>query len=214
MRAALSCLLLVPPLAASARPIPAGLRHAVEKARVAPVVRVEIETYAVRTPRGCRIGSYVVTTPIEASGRYRLRVKGRDTQGRRCQAWGVVEVRAYARLPVATRAIEAGAPVAPAVRYEERAMRPGLRPAAAVPPDAVAARRVPAGAVLRPSDLRAAGPRPGDPVRVVFQQGALRIEDRGRLLPCRSGRACAQLSTGRRVEGRLEGNRLWVEALP
>jgi hypothetical protein len=49
-------------------------------------------------------------------------------------------------------------------------------------------------------------------VVAVIVAGALRVEQQARALPCRAGRACALLPSGRRVEGAWHAGRIVVEA--
>jgi hypothetical protein len=75
----------------------------------------------------------------------------------------------------------------------------------------VAERPIAAGQVLEERDLRL-GPTPGDDVTVIIRLGTLRVEQVGRAVPCRRGRACAQMPSGKRVEGSWQGGRILVES--
>ncbi len=113
---------------------------------------------------------------------------------------------------VTSRAVAMGESLDGAVQTAEVEVRTGRPPAVSdLPPGARAARGLAAGAPLSPADVRD-GPFPGEPITVVLTGGGLELSREGRALPCTPGRACALLPGGRRVEGRLEGGRLVLEA--
>jgi hypothetical protein len=75
----------------------------------------------------------------------------------------------------------------------------------------VAGRPLAAGQVVDERDLRV-GPALGDAVTVTIHSGGIRVEQSGRAVPCSRGRACAQMPSGKRVEGSWQGGRIVVES--
>jgi hypothetical protein len=122
-----------------------------------------------------------------------------------------VAVRLVGTVLVASKAVAAGAPLRDAVAPQERELRSGRAPLSRLPDDAVAGRAIAAGQVLEERDLRV-GPVLGDEVTVVLRLGAVKVEQVGRAVPCSHGRACAQMPSGKRVEGSWQGGRIHVES--
>ncbi len=54
-------------------------------------------------------------------------------------------------------------------------------------------------------------PAPGEAIAVLVQRGSVAVALEGHAVPCARGKACAQLPSGRRVEGRFVDHRLLVE---
>lgn len=184
--------------------------EAVAAALAAPGARVELDGVRTSSGAGCAAEAWQALQPVEASGAASLRFSGRTAAGAPCQgfAWG--RVRVLAPAAVTTRAVREGEPLDGAVAVAEREVLPGRHALAAIPAGAAAARRLAAGAVLDEAAVRT-GPAPGEPVMVLLRAGALSVEQSGRAVPCPRGRACAQLPSGRRVEGRLADGRILVE---
>lgn len=196
-----------------AQGVPQRLLQAVWAARGELVTRIVVDEFSGRMRRGCRLQAYRVEGILKESGRHRVRLVGRDGAGRRCQALGVVRVRVFARVPVVRRAVAAGQPLAGAVVLRERPLRRGMQPGDWIEAGAVAARPLRPNTVVRPQDVRRPRPRTGQRVHVVLHAGVIRIEDEGRIVPCGREKVCARLSTGRRVEGRLEAGGILVGRL-
>ena len=57
-------------------------------------------------------------------------------------------------------------------------------------------------------------PANGSAVTAVIEIGGITVEMPARLIPCARGRQCAQLRSGRRAQGHLEGDRFLVEDAP
>ena len=57
-------------------------------------------------------------------------------------------------------------------------------------------------------------PANGTIVTAVFEYGGITVTMPARLIPCARGQRCVQLSNGRRAQGRLEGDRFYVEDAP
>ncbi len=214
MSVVVASLLTLSPLVSATGDLPPRLLQAVWAARGDFVTRIVVEGFSGRLPGGCRVKAYRVEAPIRNSGRHRVRLVGRDGKGRRCQAFGIVRVEVFARVPVTRRAVAAGRPLAGSVVLRERPVRRGMRTGDWIEPEAVAARPLRADAVVRPQDVRRPRPRPGQRVHVVLSAGPIRIEDEGRIVPCGREKVCARLSTGRRVEGRLVSGGVLVGRLP
>ena len=194
----------------AAAPLDAAVQTALEAALALPGARVELVELGAASPRGCAAESAEAKQRIAASGRVALRLSGRDGAGGACEAWAWARVRVKAPALAASRAIAEGEPLTGAVAASEREVLPGREPLGALPEGAVAVRALAAGTALDASDLRI-GPRPGEPVRVVLRAGSLEISQEGRAIPCRRGRACAVLPSGRRVEGVVSAGRLVLE---
>lgn len=184
--------------------------EAVAGALAVPGARVELDGVRTSSGAGCAPEAWATLRAVEASGSAALRFSGRAADGTPCQgfAWG--RVRVLAPAAVTTRALREGEPLDGALATQEREVLPGRRALLGAPPGAAAARRLPAGAVLEESAVRA-GPAPGEPVLVVLRAGSLSVEQAGRAVPCPRGRACALLPSGRRVEGRPVDGRILVE---
>jgi hypothetical protein len=192
-------------LQAPAEP-PAAVRAALASALALPGSRVEIAGFSASLPPGCDAARAEVLRPLVASGQAALRLRGRGP----CEGWGWARVRVYAPALVASRAVREGEAVAGASSAAEMEILPGRTPLAALPPGAVAARAIAAGAAIEPGLLRL-GPPPGEPVTVLLRVGDVAVEQTGRALPCARGRACALLPSGRRIEGTYDGAHIRVE---
>lgn len=184
---------------------------AVRAALAIPAAQAEVADVRPTSARGCAPLAWEALRPVDGSGRAALRFTGRAGSGDACEGFAWASVRVTARGLVATRAVASGEPLSGAVALAELEVRPGHAPLSSLPDAAIAAHAVRAGAPLAASDLRV-GPRPGQPVAVVVRAGGLELERAGRAVPCSRGLACALLPGGRRVEGRLEGGRIVVEA--
>jgi hypothetical protein len=196
-------------LAASLAAAPDAVDSAI--AAAAQGVRAEVVTWRPALAAGCEARRYEALRQVRASGDVPVRVDGADARGGACEGFGWAKVRAYGPALVTTRAVRAGDPLAGAVAPAEAEVARGRPLVATLPDGAVAARDLPAGARLEPAALRG-GPAPGAAVTVLFRAGALEVTRPGRAVPCLRGRACALLPSGRRVEGRLEGGLVVVEA--
>ncbi len=195
--------------AESAERAPAAVVAAIERALSVPGARLD-DVQAEGSPaRGCLPREVSVPHAVDGSGRVAVKVIGTRTGGSRCEAWSWVRVRVVADVAVTRRAVRAGDPLADAIVTETREVTPGHAPAV-IDPGAVAARALPAGAVVESDAATVATTRPGEPVKVVLISGGLAIEQNGRAVPCVHGRSCAVLTTGKHVEGDLVAGRLLV----
>lgn len=191
---------------AAADPVQAALQGAL----TIPEARAELVALRGGLAPGCRLARAEAPAPLAASGRAALRLSGADEAGERCEAWAWAEVRVSAPTLVTARAVREGERLEGAAVLQVREVAPGRPPFTELPEGAAAARDLPAGAALFAGSVRA-GPRPGETVLAVVVAGALRVEQQARALPCRAGRACALLPSGRRVEGAWHGGRIVVE---
>jgi len=194
-------------LAAAPGLAPGPVEAALRRALAVPGARVVAESWRPALPEGCALAEADAPRAISASGPVAVRLRGR-AGARSCEAWGWASVRVFGRAALAAHALRPGDPVEAVAGEAE--LRAGHSPLAAVPEGAVAVRAIPAGAPVEEAMIRR-GPSPGAPVAVVLRSGLLAVETSGKALPCRGGRACALLPSGRRVEGRLEGGRILVE---
>ncbi len=206
-RAAAAAALL---LAAGAAPaaVPGPVQRAVDAALAPPGARAEVLELRGDLGAGCRLARGEVPRRIEASSRNAVHLVG-EGDGRSCEAGAWARVRVVAPVLVTSRAVAAGEALADAVAREDRELLPGRAPLSAVPDGAVADRALAPGVALELWALRV-GPRPGEPVTVVAHAGTLTVESAGRAIPCRRGRACALLPSGRRVEGDWHAGRIEV----
>ena len=199
-------------LAPAAPDLPALAAEAVRSALALPRARAEVVEVQVTAGRGCPAGRAEALRAVTGSGEVPLRIRGAGPDGRACEAFGWARVRVTRAGLVASRALAAGEPLEAAVEPAEVEVRPGQAPPLAdLPQGARAAHALAAGAPLRQGDLRL-GPAPGEPITVVLLSEGLELSREGRALACPSGRACALLPGGHRVEGRLENGRLVLEA--
>jgi flagella basal body P-ring formation protein FlgA len=206
---ALCFLLAVPGYAAGGAPAP--VVEALERAVHLPGARVEASDFRPELARGCTVIAAELSGPLTTSGRIPVRLSGSLPGGERCSGWGWVMARLLAPALVASRALPAGTPLEGAVTPQEREVRTGQLPVLQLPAGAVAGRAIAAGQVLEERDLRV-GPVLGQDVTVLLRLGAIRVEQIGRAVPCARGRACAQMPSGKRVEGTWQGGRIHVES--
>ena len=191
-----------PAAPASAAVIPAAIESAVRAALAIPGAQLELSGYR-PSPASCEVQEAQLERPFGSSGTLVVHFTGKECSG-------AAFVRATVRLEqwVARRGLRAG-DLIDAMR-SLREVRSGEVPYLHdLPPGARAARPVAIGEAIDESALRT---HDWDaPVIVVLSAGALRVETVGRRVPCASGRECARLSSGKRVEGRSQGDRLIVE---
>lgn len=147
--------------------------------------------------------------PIDGSGRVALKLLGTRAEGNACEVWAWARVRVFAPVAVAARAIRAGENIGQAVRTEEREIKPGHVPAL-VNAGSTADRAVGAGQMIEATSVRAAGPRPGESVKILIVAGALAVEQTGRAISCGRDTTCAVLPSGKHVEGTFAEGRLLV----
>jgi hypothetical protein len=185
-------------------------RTAVEAAVSAPDARAELVGIE-GAPARCLVSSAEVPQPIRASGRASLRLRGRDAAGQACDAWAWARVRVSGPSLVTSRAISEGEPLLDGVKTEQRELEPGRDALAELPEGARAAKALASGTPLNQALIRV-GPLPGEAVSVSLQLGALRVDEVARATPCRAGRACAILPSGRRVEGIWHDGRIVIES--
>lgn len=196
-------------LLAAAPAAPPVVERALREAVALPGARLELVSF---TPHGaCEAQEAEVAQPISASGTVAVRLLGRSPGGRPCAGAGFAQVRLFGPAWIAVRTLAVGQPLEGAAQQADRELRAGHPPAAAIPPGAVAARPIPAGAVVEEGHLLDPAWAPGASVRVVVRAGAVALAQEGRLVPCAAGRACAILPSGRRVEGRRAEGELLLE---
>jgi hypothetical protein len=188
-----------------------GPAEALAQALAVPGARAELVEVRATSGRGCTAASWSALRPLRASQQLPLRFQGRTAAGAPCQGHAWARARVLAPALVVLRDLRAGDPLAQAVAPAEQELLPGRALLSRLPDGAVADRTLRAGAALRAADVRT-GPAPGDPVTVVVLAGDLQVEVPGRAVPCPRGRACALLPSGKRVEGRLAGGRVLLEA--
>jgi flagella basal body P-ring formation protein FlgA len=189
--------------------VPAVVSRALSAGAASPGARVEAVDY--RGPGRCTATRAEVEQPIGSSGVVSLRIEGRGPGGELCRGFARAEARVFARVLVLSRALASGESLDGAVTAMEREVQPGRAPLTEVAPGLAASRPLAAGAVLEASMVHDPSWQTGQTVRVVIRSGGLSLTQSGRLIACAQGRACAQLPSGRRVEGRRSGNELVLE---
>lgn len=205
-------LLALGTLAAAAAPISPPVRAAVAEALSVRGARAEVLDLTGALPPGCALARAESPGPISASGRVLLHLVGAGPGGGACGSWAWAQVRVIAPTLVTTRAVAEDAPLEGAVELVEREVAAGRRPLAELPSGARAARALPAGTPLQDASIRV-GARPGETVAVLLRAGPLAVEQEGRAIACRRGRACALLPSGRRVEGAWHEGRIVLDPL-
>lgn len=208
MRALLPSLLLAPALALAEAP--AFVAPALEQA--APGTRATVLEYRATLPAGCVAAQALATGPADGAGRVTLRLSGSNDKGARCEGFAAARAQFVAPAWVVTKALARGAPLDGSVAQEERPWSASRARVIDLTPNATAAAALAPGTVLEDRHVQGPGPHVGDKVTVVLKTGAVTLTQEGRLAPCMSGRSCATLPTGRKLEGRLVDGRLLVEA--
>lgn len=157
--------------------------------------------------KNCPIHHASVSQPILGSGRVPVRYSGPGCTG---FAWADVQV--WVDRAVTLRPIRRGQPLAGAIRHAEREVRRG-QPIYIPSETAVASRDLPMGTVVTERDVAGGnGDSTGNSIKIVVKTGALAVTTQGRRISCGSGRLCAVLPSGKRVEGTLdEADQLIVE---
>ena len=184
----------------------------------ATVPDARIEGLAIERPRSACAATtperVEISRPVEGSARLAVKLIG-PARGAAppCETWGWARFRLLAPVPVAARAVRAGEPLAGATRLDDREIKVGHLPAdlASLERGATAERALVAGQIVETEMVRAAGPRPGDSVKVVLVAGGLAIEKTGRAVPCARNHNCAVLPSGKHVDGAFVDGRLLVQ---
>jgi flagella basal body P-ring formation protein FlgA len=173
--------------------------------------RLEVIDFNFKMKPQCSLVSVQSSQPIVATGRYAIKVMGRSGSGTRCEGWAWANIRVLAKVIIATQRIEPGELISPnSVRTEEREKKTGQKLVQDIPSNAKASTLLLSGTVLENHHLRI-GPAIGESVEVEVRTGQVSVVQTGRVVPCPAGRLCAQLESGKRLEGRYQNGRLVVE---
>ncbi len=205
MVALLLALLAVSETAPAARNIlPGEVSESLTRALAIPGARIVPISWSARAT--CHIRNASVAHAIDGSGRVAVKYSGRG-----CAGWGWVQLEVWAETAVTTRAVRPGDALASSFAMIEQEVIHGRMPY--VPPDgSVAVRNLPSGTIIRPGDASRSAVVAGDPVKVIVISGVLAVEAQGRRVSCGESRACAVLTSGRHLEGHMDGfGRLIVE---
>ena len=186
--------------------VPAEVTQALSRALVVEGATVVPVHFA--SPANCHIRSASIPQPLEGSGRVAIKYVGQGCSG---FAWADVQV--WAEVPVTTRAIAKGGPLAGAIAKTPREIRRGQNPFIPTA-NAVANRPLPAGIVVTVRDVGPSGESAGGMIRVMVVSGSLAVATQGRRIACGTGRLCAVLPSGKRVEGVLDAEERLVVELP
>ncbi|MBS2022421.1 MAG: hypothetical protein JST92_08425 [Deltaproteobacteria bacterium] len=200
------CVVSVPAFAAE---VPPAVIKAVSAAGAIPGSQVEAIRFI--GPRGCVVETADLDQLIVSSGTVPVRIEGSGIGGARCEGMSLAEVRVTAPVWVAQRPIATGERLEGSVIRAQHEIRSGRAPIADIPFGAVATRPMQPGAIVEQGAVQDPAWMPGAPVHVVLRSGTLSLVQLARVVPCPPGRACAQLPSGRRVEGRRAGNELILE---
>jgi hypothetical protein len=185
--------------------LPPEVSEVLSRALAVPGARIVPLGWAPQLPAGCVLRQAVLDGTVAGSGRLPVKLYGQA-----CTGWGWVRFEVWAPAAFTTRPVRAGERLQPALVVEDREIRSGH--VGFVPPaGALAARNLPRGMVLQPSDVAGATIASGETVKVIVMSGPLAIELQGRAISCGSGRICAVLPSGRHVEGHLDEGRLLVD---
>jgi hypothetical protein len=185
--------------------LPPEVSEVLSRALAVPGARIVPLGWAPQLPAGCVLRQAVLDGTVTGSGRLPVKLYGQA-----CTGWGWVRFEVWAPAALTTRPVRVGERLQPALAVEDREIRSGH--VGFVPPaGALAARNLPRGMVLQPSDVAGATLASGETVKVIVMSGPLAIEVQGRAISCGSGRICAVLPSGRHVEGHLEEGRLLVD---
>ena len=184
--------------------LPSAVSESLTRALAIPGARIVPISWSASA--SCRIRNASVTHAIDGSGRVAVKFSGRD-----CSGWGWVRLEVWAETAVTTRAVRAGEALASSFTLTEQEVRSGRTPF--VPPEGVVAvRGLPAGTTIRAADVSSSAVVAGDPIKILVVSGVLAVEAQGRRIPCDPSRACAVLSSGKHLEGHMDGSgRLIVE---
>ncbi len=173
--------------------------------------RLELIDFDFKMKPQCSLVSVRSSRPIVASGRYAIKAMGRSASGTRCEGWAWARIRVLAKVMIATQRIEPGEPISTnSIRTEEREKKTGQKLVQKIPSEAKASTLLLPGTVLEKHHLRI-GPAIGESVEVEVRTGQVSVVQTGRVVPCLPGRLCAQLESGKRLEGRYLNGRLVVE---
>ena len=185
--------------------LPPEVSEVLSRALAVPGARIVPLGWAPQLPAGCVLRQAVLDGTVTGSGRLPVKLYGQA-----CTGWGWVRFEVWAPAAFTTRPVRAGERLQPALVVEDREIRSGH--VGFVPPaGALAARNLPRGMVLQPSDVAGATMASGETVKVIVMSGPLAIEVQGRAISCGAGRLCAVLPSGRHVEGHLQEGRLLVD---
>jgi len=185
--------------------LPAEVQAAVEQAVAVGNARVVPVEYTPSKGRPCQATSATITRPIDGSGKFAVKLAGPG-----CTAWAWLKVDVWAQVPVTTRLVREGERLDDAVTFVDRQVTSGRAPVT-LSSESVAARPLPRGQTVMPSDVKRTSGNAGDTVKVLVHSGALAIETSGRIVNCGRDKTCAVLASGKHVEGRLQDGRLLVE---
>lgn len=185
---------------ATGQAVPPPVAIAIHEGRVHPGDRVKIMSYRGSIPADCNLLTATPTRQVQRSGSVALRLEGERDNGTPCAGTGVAKVQVKTRVWISEKAIARGETLRGNLisKYVDVGVRRAMRE---VPDNAVARRRIRAGAVLERQHAIVPGTEPGTPVRVVLNQGPVRIAQKGVIVPCMKKSVCARLPSGKRVEG-------------
>lgn len=180
--------------------VPPPVAIAIHEGRVHAGDRVQIESYRGSMPTGCSLVQAVPTRPVQRSGSIALRLEGEREDGASCAGTGVAQIEVKSKVWVVDQDIARGEALAGKMtaKFVDVGVRRAMRN---VPENAVARRGIRAGSIIERQQVILPGTEPGTPVRVVLQQGPVRVAQKGVIVPCTKENVCARLPSGKRVEG-------------
>ena len=191
--------------------VPSLIKKAVTEGLTVQNAKVVYRSYRSRIPAKCTVRYAQVDRPINRSGRVLVKATGHDHRGVSCQGWAWVSFKLKAKMWVALRGVQDGAALEGNFKKQWRELKSGRTPFQGSLAELVANRYIPKASPIRINDVRAEGPQPGSDVTVVVQAQAIRIQQKGRAVPCNGTQPCAVLPSGKKVRGSFENNTLYVE---
>ena len=209
MKLPLASLLFAHAAMAKSIETPAAVVQALAVSAEASGVRAEIVDYRTSVAPDCMLKQVELPSAVAVSGRLVLKVAG-ESPIKHCEGTAWVDVRAYARVAVAMRALNAGDSLDGAVELIEQEVPRSKHPLREIPSGMAAVHPVRAGVVVDISDVRQERPQLGASIQVVIRSGGLSIEQTGRIASCDRDQVCAVLPTGKRIAGKIVAGHLEV----
>ena len=203
----------ISPTAAHAKKskVPSVVKKAIRDGISLRDVKVEYRTYRAKMPARCRIKYAQVDRPIQRSGRVLVKTTGLQNNGVSCQGWAWVSIKLKTKMWVVKTPVNVGDSLEGRVSRRWKELKNGRAPYQGTVSGLVANRFLSKGSPVRIADIRAMGPEPGTNISVVVSAQAIKIKQKGRVVPCNGTQPCAVLPSGKKVRGSYENQTLYVE---
>jgi hypothetical protein len=195
---------------------PAQLQPMLEKALlgalVAPDGKVEARGIKLRLPPGCVVVEARADVPVRSSARVPFSLSGMARDGSPCRGLAWADARVTLQVPVTSNVVAPGSLVESQVSLQWREVRGQEQPWLQPMGELTFAQALPRGVVVQEQHVQRNIPKAGTGVEVMFKSARISLSARGRMVNCGARRACAQLPSGKQVEGNFVNGTLWVEA--